>query len=251
MFSKLLLSAFALIPIASAAFVDYVPASSLSSQQSFNQYWNNLYPWGSDHNGAARMNAANINLSGGTLTLRADRLSQSDGQSGANPHPTIWYRSGAVHCKKQIVVTTQYPNYEIRGEFQAPSGKGTWPAFWLTAVVGWPPEIDILEFKGSATNWFNTFRSSSDVSSTQVSVSNPQNTWHTYRIWMTKVSDTDVDVHYYIDGVWKVKHTGKGFVGKAFWLIMNLQMEGSSGSPGPSGSTYYRGRNIYVGRSEP
>jgi len=33
------------------------------------------------------------------------------------------------------------------------------------------------------------------------------------------------------------------------WLIVNLQMEGSSGSPGPGGDTYYRARNIYVGRS--
>jgi hypothetical protein len=33
------------------------------------------------------------------------------------------------------------------------------------------------------------------------------------------------------------------------WLILNLQMEGSSGSPGPSGDTYYRARNVYMGRT--
>lgn len=31
--------------------------------------------------------------------------------------------------------------------------------------------------------------------------------------------------------------------------LINLQMEGASGSPGPSGDTYYRARNVYVGRS--
>ncbi|KAB8183033.1 hypothetical protein [Microbispora catharanthi] len=35
----------------------------------------------------------------------------------------------------------------------------------------------------------------------------------------------------------------------AFWLTGVDQMEGSSGSPGPSASTYYRARNVYVGRS--
>jgi hypothetical protein len=33
------------------------------------------------------------------------------------------------------------------------------------------------------------------------------------------------------------------------WLIINLQMEGSSGSPGPTANTYYKARNIYVGRT--
>ena len=65
---------------------------------------------------------------------------------------------------------------------------------------------------------------------------------------MTKVNDVDVDIHFYIDGDWKAKHTGN-FVGKPFHLIMNLQMEGSSGGNSPSGCTTYMGRNIYVGRS--
>ncbi|KAJ1547260.1 hypothetical protein HK096_003763 [Nowakowskiella sp. JEL0078] len=231
------------------AFVDVIPASSLSSQSNFDNYWLPLYPWGSDHNGAARMKTSNIGLKSGILTLTATRLSKSDGTSGANPHPTIWYYSGAVHAKSQILVTSANPNYEIRGDFKAPAGKGAWPAFWLTAVVGWPPEIDVLEFKGDNINWFNTFRTSSDVTSTKVSVGSPDSQWHTYRIWMTKVNDADVDVHFYVDGVWKAKHSGKSFVGKAFWLIMNLQMEGSSGSPGPNGNTIFQGKNIYVGKS--
>ncbi len=79
-------------------------------------------------------------------------------------------------------------------------------------------------------------------------VSSP-GSWHTYRAWITKVSATDVDIHYYVDGRWKAVHHARGFVGKPMWLITNLQMEGSSGSPGPSASTCYRARNVYVGRS--
>jgi beta-glucanase (GH16 family) len=147
-----------------------------------------------------------------------------------------------------VLLTAQYPNYEVRGEFQAPSAPGTWPAFWLTGAWSWPPESDILEFKGDNRNWFNTFRTASDVSSTLVPVSSP-GSWHQYRAWITKVNDTDVDIHYYIDGTWHAVHRGAGFVGKPLWVIVNLQMEGSSGGSGPTGDTYYRARNLYIGRS--
>ncbi|MFN8074947.1 MAG: family 16 glycosylhydrolase [Kineosporiaceae bacterium] len=155
-----------------------------------------------------------------------------------------------MHAKSQVVVSDQFPNWEVKGTFQAPSAKGTWPAFWLTGATSWPPEIDILEFKGDARNWFNTFRTSSDVSSTVVGVSSPGD-WHTYRVWMTKANATDVTVHFYVDGVWKGQHNAAGFVGKPMWLIMNLQMEGSSGAPGPGvgAETWYRGKDIYVGRT--
>jgi galactan endo-beta-1,3-galactanase len=66
---------------------------------------------------------------------------------------------------------------------------------------------------------------------------------------MTKVNATDVDIHYYLDGQWKGQHRGSNFVGKPMWLIVNLQMEGSSGSPGPTAETTYRARNVYVGRT--
>ena len=141
----------------------------------------------------------------------------------------------------------QFPNWEVKGDFQAPSVKGSWPAFWLTGVNSWPPESDILEFKGDANNWQNTFRTPSDVSSTITAVSSP-GSWHNYRVWITKVNATDVDIHYYIDGAWKAVHRGN-FVGKPMYVIINLQMEGSSGSPGPTADTYYRARNIYIGRT--
>lgn len=38
-------------------------------------------------------------------------------------------------------------------------------------------------------------------------------------------------------------------MGKCFWLIINLQMEGSSGTPGPTGPTLYRARNVQVSRT--
>lgn len=225
---------------------------SFSSYSTFETYWNYLYPWGSDHNGTARMYGSatdhnHISLSGSVLSILATRISWNEGNSSASPYLPIRYHSGAVHAKHQVLINDQFPNYEVRGDFQAPTAAGTWPAFWLTGAWSWPPESDILEYKGNSNNWFNTFRTSSDVSTTIVGVSNPGN-WHTYRVWMTKVNTTEIDIHYYIDGVWKAVHRAD-FVGKPLWIIINLQMEGSSGSSGPTTDTYYRARNLYVGRT--
>lgn len=241
-----------IIGFVNAAWEDVI-SNSLTDYNTFHRYWDYLYPWGSDHNGSARMYGSttdhnHVYLENNSVVLMSDRISWDEGKSTANPHPKINYHSGAIHSKETFTVNDQYPNWEIRGEFQAPTRGGTWPAFWLNGAWTWPPEIDIVEFKGSNTNWFNTFRTSSDVSTYKNNVSNAANQWHQYRIWMTKVSNTNVDIHFYIDGNWKAKHTAN-FVGKPFHLIMNLQMEGSSGGNGPNGKTYYRGRNIYVGRT--
>jgi hypothetical protein len=227
-----------------------VISNSLSDYQTFEKYWAYLYPWGSDHNGSARMYGSStdhnhVYLENNSIVLKACKIDWDEGKSDANPHPEIHYHSGAIHSKMTFTVNDQYPNWEVRGEFNAPYKSGTWPAFWLNGANTWPPEIDILEFKGSNTNWFNTFRTSSDVSTYKCNVGD---NFHQFRIWMTKVSNTDVDIHFYIDEVWKAKHTAN-FVGKPFHLIMNLQMEGSSGGNPPGGCTTYIGKNIYVGRS--
>ncbi|KAG4101408.1 family 16 glycoside hydrolase [Neocallimastix lanati (nom. inval.)] len=225
---------------------------SLKDYGTFEKYWAYLYPWGSDHNGSARMYGApddhnHVYLENNSVVLQACRINWDEGKSTANPHPVIHYHSGAIHSIQTFTINDQYPNYEIRGEFIAPTTGGTWPAFWLNGAWTWPPEIDILEFKGTTTNWFNTFRTSSDVSTYKEAISNP-NTWHEYRLWISKVSDVNMDIHFYIDGKWRAKHTAN-HVGKPFHLIMNLQMEGSASGQAPSGCTLYRGRNIYVGRS--
>jgi hypothetical protein len=237
-----------------ASWETLIDGNSFASYPSLESEWSYLYPWGSDHNGTARMYGSptdhnHVYLSSpGVLTLRATPITWNEGNSAAMPHLPIRYHSGAVHAKDQILVDDRFPNYEVRGDFQAPSARGTWPAFWLTGVNSWPPESDILEFKGDARNWFNTFRTAADVSSTVVRVAAP-NSWHRYRAWITKVNARDVDIHYYVDGTWQAVHHARGFVGKPLWIVLNLQTEGSSGSPGPAATTLYSARNVYVGRS--
>ncbi len=228
-------------------------AGSFASYTAFENAWNYLYPWGSDHNGTARMYGSSTDHSqiyldaSGVLHLKATRISGSEGNSSSSPYLPIHYHSGTVNTKFHVLINDQFPNYEIKGDFQVPSGTGTWPAFWLTGVNSWPPESDIMEFKGNSNCWQNTFRTSSDVSSIITGVSSP-GSWHNYRVWITMVDSVNVNIHYYIDSVWKGMHTAN-FVGKPLYVIIDLQMEGSSGTPGPGGDTYMAARNIYIGRT--
>ncbi len=233
--------------------------NSFTDYTTFESKWNYLYPWGSDHNGSARMYGSTSDhnhiyiTSGGVLNIKATRITWNEGNSPHSPYLPIRYHSGAVHAKHQILINDQFPDYEVKGEFQVPTASGTWPAFWLTGVNSWPPESDIMEFKGNSVNWQNTMDgpdwTNVHTQSTQTTVSNAGN-WHTYRAWITKVNATDVDIHYYIDGVWKAVHRAPNFVNSPMWLIVNLQMEGSSGSSGPTTDTFLKARNIYVGRTK-
>ncbi|KAF5351099.1 hypothetical protein D9756_008387 [Leucocoprinus leucothites] len=234
--------------------VTVIPSNSFSSVSTFETYWNYLYPWGSDHNGSARMRGSSsdhshINPASGTLSLIATPTSNpSPPTSSANPHPAIHYASGAVHAKSQITVTRSN-SYTISGDFSASTARGAWPAFWLTAVNGWPPEVDIGEWKGTNNNWYNTFNTSSVVRSDLVSWPSDLS-FHSLKAVLTAESNNaDVRIDFYMDNALRATQFGQGFVGKPMWLIINLQMEGSSGSPGPSGTTTYKARNVQVTRT--
>ncbi|MFI7443105.1 glycoside hydrolase family 16 protein [Nonomuraea indica] len=250
---------------AGATWENLIEKSSFSSLSAFNQEWNYLYPWEGDadtHNGAARMHAGQVSLSQGVLTLTATRLAAPDGTSPHAPNAPLWYRSGAVHAKEQILVNDQFPEYDIEGEFRTQTGRGIWPAFWTTGTwPAWPPETDILEYVGDSTNLFNTWSKDANggevVERERVEVANPD-AWHKYRVWMYKDGD-DVMLDYYFAGVWKATHRGVGWAGIPQRLIINLQMgsyaSGEPGDadwaqqPGPTGNTYFRARNVWVGRT--
>jgi hypothetical protein len=231
-----------------------ISSSSFGSYAAFEAAWAYLYPWGSDHNGSARMvgsstDHSHISLSGGVLTLTSTPVSDDEGNSSKPPNLPIRYHSGTVYAQQQVLVDDAYPQWELRGEFQAPSATGTWPAFWITGVNSWPPESDILEYKGTAQCWSNTYKNpSGGWSNTIVDVANPAD-WHEYRAVLTQTSSTDVEIQYYLDGTLQGTHQGANFVGQPMWIIIDLQMEGSSGTPGPTGTTYFKARNPYVART--
>jgi len=225
-------------------------SSSFDSRQKFEGLWNMFYPWGTDHNGSARMYKEQVKVTaGGVLEIVADRYEAWEGYSTADPWLRIFYHSGAVHLKEKIIVTEAKPYWEISGDFQVPSTTGTWPAFWITGASSWPPESDIMEFKGTTTNWQNTatgpdWQNVSWQNKLTV-VPNPQN-WHNYKITMVRMNTVNVSINYFIDNVKTATHTAN-FMDKPFWLIINMQMGGASGNADSSLKTaIMKGRNIYV-----
>ncbi|MEP6667873.1 MAG: glycoside hydrolase family 16 protein [Chthoniobacter sp.] len=94
----------------------------------------------------------------GKLRLRADH----------SPREGMAYTSGMVASHDKF--SQHYGWFETR--VKLPHGRGLWPAFWLLPESRqWPPEIDIMEHKGSLLNhvWLtvhrpqpNTWRPKSD-----------------------------------------------------------------------------------------
>ena len=192
------------------------------------------------------MNATNVTVSGGMVTLTSSLTNTYEGTSSESPHLIIRYNSGTFYLNHQITISAQYPVWDISGQFKVPTQTGTWPAFWMTGVNSWPPESDFMEFKGNSNCWQNTYNGSWQTSET--TVASAGTAWHTYRLVAILENSTNVDFHYFIDGNLMSEQTANTFVGSPCWLIVDYQMEGSSGSPGsgPIATTFTYVTNIVV-----
>jgi beta-glucanase (GH16 family) len=196
-----------------AATAQNIPTNSFSD---FDTYWNYLYPWGSDHNGGARMDTAHVSVEDGVLVLTAEPVTgQSPAQHGGNEIP-INYLSGAIHAKEQFTVKAG-GGYDFSADFIAPVELGTWPAFWLTGVNSWPPEIDIAEWKGSGDISFNTFNTSSEVDALDVNYPSPSE-WHSVKAEIRAVNGADVKTDFYLDGEWVTSQHAASFIYAPLWL---------------------------------
>ena len=189
-----------------------VPTTSFNSQTDFNTYWNYNYPWGDTHNGAARMDSAHVAIGNGQLTLTADYVT---GQAATSSGIAINYLSGTVYAKEYYTVAVG-GGYSFTGQFQAPTVKGTWPAFWLTGANSWPPEIDLAEWKGNGDISFNTL-GLDDVWITK-NVAYSSSSFQTLTMDVLDYNGVDVQTKFYMNGVLQSTQIGKGMVGQPFWL---------------------------------
>ncbi|KAH7382408.1 hypothetical protein DE146DRAFT_770389 [Phaeosphaeria sp. MPI-PUGE-AT-0046c] len=227
-----------------------IPKSVFDNTSSLEQYFTYNYPWGGDtHNGGARMTKAQVSIAtAGTLQITASPSSNQPPATHGGKQIPIHYLSGAIGAKQHFTVPAAGSGgLRFTASFLAPVARGTWPAFWLTGVAGWPPEIDMAEWKGSGKISFNTFNTSSVVAARDVGYVEPGK-WHEIRCEVRGVGGGggSVEVKYWMDGKAVVTQWGKGYVGKEMYLVINLQMEGSSGSPGPKTATTYSIRELEV-----
>jgi len=106
--------------------------------------WQIGMPWGRIHPGNPHQwyGDSAVRVEGGILHLdgiRAPLKMQVNGADTVVPY--------------QVGLITSYPGFTCRfGYFEIsariPEAPALWPAFWLTPVNGWPPEIDIFEMYG-------------------------------------------------------------------------------------------------------
>jgi len=162
------------------------------------------------------MDTSKVSIANKILTLTAS-LSRGEkpASSGGKSIP-VKYRSSTVHEKEKSNVS-QTGGYDFVADFKATTTKGTWPAFWLTAVDGWPPEVDLAEWKGSGKISFNPLKTSSQMAAKDVSYPNTGD-WHTFRTKLRHLNGNDSVAKFHLDGKPVTTQTGRGFVGKLVWL---------------------------------
>jgi len=145
--------------------------------------------------------------------------------------------SGRVYAK----VTEGWTYGYIEASIKLPSGKGTWPAFWMMPVnfTSWPDdgEIDIMEEVGYRPNYVSSsLHANSHVHTNNTQVTKEtycdgaEGAFHTYAIEWTSSKITT-----YVDGEELLSYANRGLghddwpYDSPFYVIFNLAWGGSWG----------------------
>lgn len=211
-----------------------IPDTCFDSQADLETYFGYNYPWGDTHNGAALMAAAQA-----TIVHNAYLQLQSDYTGPQADNAALSYRSGTVYALQPLTVAAG-GGLDCQANFVAPVAEGTWPAWWLTGVNSWPPEIDLAEWKGTGMISLNTFNTSSEVAAQDFAYPTPTTAWHTMLVELRAEDDgTTLKADFYLNQELYATQYGKDMVGEPFYMIIDYQMLGSSGSSGPTETTYF------------
>src|SRR5580704_3979023 len=115
----------AILPVR-ATWETEVDGTSFNSTNAFTSKWSYNYPWGTNHNGSAVMNATNVIISNGVVIITSSLTNHYEGVSAASPYLTIRYNSGTFYLNQHVTVNSQYPLWDISGQFKVPTVTGTW-----------------------------------------------------------------------------------------------------------------------------
>ncbi|SRR6266852_1649421 len=197
----------------------------------------------------------NVFESNGVLNLRAEKQSIR-----ASNGKTYDYTSGMITTGPTTAASNdtrfsfQYGYMEMRA--RVPRGKGLWPAFWmLPADLSWPPEIDVFEILGDASNVINmhyhfpTASGGEGDSGKDWTGPNFSAGWHIYAVdWEPHA------ITWYVDGVERRRYTDAAHItSKPMYLIADLAVGGDLPGP-PDSSTqfpsYFQIDYIRVWKSE-
>lgn len=166
-----------------------------------------------------------------SLTDGVVRFTAKKSAGGTEGQP---YSSGSITTNG----TFTHGYYEAR--VKVPSGKGYWPAFWVTSSTRWPPEWDIFEIIDDTIFGYPhpvqggkcQFVEGAAGSDSTYKIPNLYNTWHVYGFHWTAT-----DVYWYVDGVLTEHYAINAAAGAndPFWVNLSLQVGGTW--PGDPDST--------------
>ncbi|MDR0798407.1 MAG: family 16 glycosylhydrolase [Dysgonamonadaceae bacterium] len=156
------------------------------------------------------------------------------------------YTSTRMNTKNNA--SFRYGKWEAR--ISVPSGRGTWPAFWLMPTKseygGWPMsgEIDIMEHVGSDPRMISHAVHTGQYSGGnawdyQIRQDNVENNYHIYAIeWIDNYQNGNDAILFYVDGkLSTIKDQGNYATSKSsdwpfdknFYVILNLAIGGTWG----------------------
>lgn len=173
--------------------------------------WRTKYPWNSrTHNHDGYAAEENVYVSDETLVLKAED----------NPRSGKPYTTGVVSAKDEF----QYGYFEGRIKVP-PTTHGFWPAFWLTTVEEWPPEIDIFEFFGAESKVWMTYHYEDSNGKQKVRDSHEgtdfDDRFHRYGVeWRPD------RIVWYIDGEEQFRYEGEHIRDERMYLILNFGIGG-------------------------
>ena len=234
---KYLLMTGAMLPVGSFQTAQATPPTGYTwntmISDDFNSFNTSIWgsgstPWGSEYQSDCTIiPAADTYTSGGSLVLRS-RLGPFTGATGKS----FTYSSGWAWTKQRLT----YGYMEIYAQY--PNNLGAWPAFWMLGE-GWPPEIDVAEYKGPTTGKMTTalYDSNSTWNSTETS--------GTYTGWRTYGLDWQVgSLKFYVDGVLKKTITGSSVPSIPMYVILsngtNCDLSNGTGFPNYYNVSYFR-----------
>ncbi|MFL5561160.1 MAG: family 16 glycosylhydrolase [Gemmatimonadaceae bacterium] len=175
-----------------------------------------------------------VTIENGALVLRSDKQT-----TGTRAYTSGEVRTGAKHVIGRGTA--------VEWRTQVPSGKGIWPANWMVATPcnglqgcgsNWPPEIDVMEMKGSApnvnimTHWWGSYPGQQYQSDTWTSATDLSLGYHTYRVEWYRDS-----IIWLVDGQQRAKHTSN-ITNGAMQLVMNTAVGGQFDG-NPDGTTTF------------
>jgi len=193
--------------------------------------------WGNQEKENYTGRADNLRIENGCLVIEAKKETY-----GSNN-----YTSARINTYSKA--SFKYGKVEAR--ISLPSGKGTWPAFWMMGsnykTVKWPMcgEIDIMEHIGSNPTMVSNALHTNDANGSngrnwysRKYFNDLENNFHAYSIeWVEKSNEGDDCISFYCDGVltggsWEphLNSTVKNWpFNKEFFIIMNLAIGGNMG----------------------